>query len=185
MPEEHLQVLEHSHSSSSWWHKLFLLSESQSSPLHPDHFGSLPSPLSSGYWGLLSQEVKELVMKLTTHLHLVLRLRMCGAIPPLPQYVSMLCYLVKHRKNFTSLPLSESQHLFHTYLLSFLSSSVGIVLGYGLDVWGSRVGAGNFSLHHRVQNGSGAHPASYPVGTRSSFSGGKASRAWSWPLASI
>jgi hypothetical protein len=24
----------------------------------------------------------------------------------------------------------------------------------------------NFSLHHRVQNGSGAHPASYPVGTR-------------------
>jgi hypothetical protein len=26
--------------------------------------------------------------------------------------------------------------------------------------------AGNFSLHHRVQNGSGAHPASYPVGIR-------------------
>jgi len=25
--------------------------------------------------------------------------------------------------------------------------------------------AGNFSLHHRVQNGSLAHPASYPVGT--------------------
>jgi hypothetical protein len=38
--------------------------------------------------------------------------------------------------------------------------SVGIELGYGLDDWGSRVrfpaGAGNFSLHHRVQNGSGA-----------------------------
>jgi hypothetical protein len=30
------------------------------------------------------------------------------------------------------------------------------------------VGAGNFSLHHRVQNGSGAHPASYPVGNGSS-----------------
>jgi hypothetical protein len=32
---------------------------------------------------------------------------------------------------------------------------------------GSRVrfpaGAGNFSLHHRVQNGSGAHPTSYPM----------------------
>jgi hypothetical protein len=26
-------------------------------------------------------------------------------------------------------------------------------------------GAGNFSLHHRVQNGSGAHPASYPMDT--------------------
>jgi hypothetical protein len=50
------------------------------------------------------------------------------------------------------------------------NSSVGIALGYGLDDRGSRVrfsaGAGNFSLHHRVQNGSGAHPVSYPVGTR-------------------
>jgi hypothetical protein len=47
-------------------------------------------------------------------------------------------------------------------------SSVGIPLGYGLDDRGSRVrfpaGAGNFSLH-RVQNGSGAQPASYPMGT--------------------
>jgi hypothetical protein len=58
------------------------------------------------------------------------------------------------------------------------SSSVGIDLGYGPDERGSRVrfpaGAGNFSLNHRVQNGSGAHPASYPMGTRGSFSGGKA-----------
>jgi hypothetical protein len=60
-------------------------------------------------------------------------------------------------------------------------SSVGIALGYGLDDRGSRVrfpaGAGNFSLHHRVQNGSGAHPASYPMGTRGSFLGGKAAGA--------
>jgi hypothetical protein len=38
-----------------------------------------------------------------------------------------------------------------------------------LAVWsGVRVpaGAGNFSLHHRVQTGSGAHPASYPMATR-------------------
>jgi len=34
-------------------------------------------------------------------------------------------------------------------------------------------GAGNFSLCHCVQTGSGAHPASYPVGTRGSFPGGK------------
>jgi hypothetical protein len=56
-------------------------------------------------------------------------------------------------------------------------SSVGIALGYGLDDRGSRVrflaGAGNFSLHHRVQNGSGAHPASYPMGTVGSFPGVK------------
>jgi hypothetical protein len=52
-------------------------------------------------------------------------------------------------------------------------------LGYGLDIRGSRVrfpaGAGNFSLYHRVQNGSGAHSASYSMGTiRGSFPGGKA-----------
>jgi hypothetical protein len=35
----------------------------------------------------------------------------------------------------------------------------------------------NFSLHYRVQNGSGAHPASYPMGIRDSFSGGKAAGA--------
>jgi hypothetical protein len=55
-------------------------------------------------------------------------------------------------------------------------NSVGIALVYGLDDRGSRVrfsaGAGNFSLHHHVQNGSGAHPASYPMGTRSSFTWG-------------
>jgi hypothetical protein len=54
-------------------------------------------------------------------------------------------------------------------------SSVGIALSYGLDDRGSRVrfpaGVGNFSLHHRVQNGSGALPASYPMGTRGSFPG--------------
>jgi hypothetical protein len=55
---------------------------------------------------------------------------------------------------------------------------VGIALGYGLDDWGSRVRfptrAANFSLHHRVQNGFGAHPPSYPMGTGGSFPGGKA-----------
>jgi hypothetical protein len=35
-------------------------------------------------------------------------------------------------------------------------------------------GAWNFSLHHRAQKGSGAHPASYPMGARGSFPGGKA-----------
>jgi hypothetical protein len=59
--------------------------------------------------------------------------------------------------------------------------SVGIALGYGLDDRGSRVRfpaeAGNFSLHHRVQNGSEAYPASYPMGTRGSFPGAKAAGA--------
>jgi hypothetical protein len=60
-------------------------------------------------------------------------------------------------------------------------SSVGIALGYGLDDRGSRfrfpAGPGNFSIHHRLQNGSGAHPASYPMDTRGSFPGGKAAGA--------
>jgi hypothetical protein len=53
-----------------------------------------------------------------------------------------------------------------------------LALGYGLDDRDSTArfpaGVGNFSLHHGVQNGSGAHPASYPVGTSGSFLGGKA-----------
>jgi hypothetical protein len=57
-------------------------------------------------------------------------------------------------------------------------SSVGIALGYGLNDRSSRVrfpaGAGNFSLHHLVQNGTGAHTASYPMGTRGCSPGGKA-----------
>jgi hypothetical protein len=55
-------------------------------------------------------------------------------------------------------------------------SSVGVALGYGLDDQGSRVQflmrAGNFFLHHCIQNSSGAHPASYPMSTRGSFPGG-------------
>jgi hypothetical protein len=58
-----------------------------------------------------------------------------------------------------------------------------------MDDWGSRLRfpprAGNFSLRHRVQNVSGSHPPSYPLGTRSSFpGGGRAAGAWSWPLTS-
>jgi hypothetical protein len=43
------------------------------------------------------------------------------------------------------------------------NSLVGVALGYGLDDRGSRVRfpaeAGNFSLHHRVQNGSEGPPS--------------------------
>jgi len=65
-------------------------------------------------------------------------------------------------------------HFHHLLILS-------IALGYRLDDWGSKVqfpeGAGNFSLHYHVQNGSGAHPASYPMVTRGSFPGDKAAGA--------
>jgi hypothetical protein len=60
-------------------------------------------------------------------------------------------------------------------------SSVGMALGYGLDNRGSKARflteAGNFSLHHRVQNCSGVHPDSFPMGTRVAFPEGKAAGA--------
>jgi hypothetical protein len=57
------------------------------------------------------------------------------------------------------------------YMLCVMSrdSSVGIATGYRLNdqMIGVRfsAGTGNFSLLHRVQTGSRAHPASYPMGT--------------------
>jgi hypothetical protein len=53
-------------------------------------------------------------------------------------------------------------------------------------IGGSSPGGGcEFFLHRRAQTGSGVHPASYPMGTRGSFPGGKVPGAWSWPLTSI
>jgi hypothetical protein len=59
-------------------------------------------------------------------------------------------------------------------------SSFGIATGYGLDdhMIGVRIPtrAGN-SLRHCVQTGSGAHPASYPVGIGGFFPGDKVAGA--------
>jgi len=46
-------------------------------------------------------------------------------------------------------------------------------------------GAGTFPHCHCVQTSSGAHPASFPVGTRGPSPGSKAAGVWSWPLTSI
>jgi hypothetical protein len=74
---------------------------------------------------------------------------MCGTIPQFPQYPFVAWCSVKKKK--------------HRY--------------NGLDDRVSRIrfpaGAGNFSLHHCVQTGSGAHLASYPVVTSRSFPGVK------------
>jgi hypothetical protein len=68
--------------------------------------------------------------------------------------------------------------LINLYILS-LGSTVDIATAYGLDDRGVgvRVPVGSeFSLHI-VQTGSGAHPASNPMGTGSTFPGGKAAVA--------
>jgi len=44
---------------------------------------------------------------------------------------------------------------------------------------------GIFSLRNRVQTGTGAHPASYPMDTGGSYPGGKATGPWKWSLTSI
>jgi hypothetical protein len=63
----------------------------------------------------------------------------------------------KEKKNPIILPAGKS-----------LDNSVRIAIGYGLDDRMMRVrfpaGAGNFSLQHHVQTGSGTHTASYPMG---------------------
>jgi hypothetical protein len=81
-------------------------------------------------------------------------------------------------------PYSTTGKITVLYILIFMfldnshDCSVGIALSYGLDDRSSRVrfpaGAGNFSLYLRVQNGSGTHSASYPIGTMGSSLGGKA-----------
>jgi hypothetical protein len=103
-----------------------------------------------------------------------------------PQRIGMVWCLIKHRGKFTftlhlrDITRTSTVILIICHKCDYMShdSSVGIALGYGLDERGSRVRfpaeAGNFSLHHGVQTGSGAHSASYPMSTRVSFPGVKA-----------
>jgi hypothetical protein len=92
---------------------------------------------------------------------------MRGAIPPL-NTPSRCGAKLEHRDIFSFTYRSRD-------------SSVGIATGYRLDdrMIGVRftAGAGNFSLLRRVQTGSGAHPASYPMGTWGYFPEGKAAEA--------
>jgi hypothetical protein len=56
-------------------------------------------------------------------------------------------------------------------------SSGNVVSYYGLDDWAIEVRSptgADFSSSSCVQTSSGAHPASYPMGTGGSFPGGKA-----------
>jgi hypothetical protein len=59
-----------------------------------------------------------------------------------------------------------------TYFKMNRESSVGISTGWMIRVRFPAVHG--FTLLHGVKTGSGAHPASYPMGTRVYFSGGKA-----------
>jgi hypothetical protein len=59
-------------------------------------------------------------------------------------------------------------------------NAVGIRLATGWTTEGRSSSPGSVkNFLHVVQTGSGAHPASYPMGTRGSFPEGKAAGAWS------
>jgi hypothetical protein len=82
------------------------------------------------------------------------------------QYASMAWCLVK----------AEGQLYLYLFYFNVTKRKLLSVTAYGVLGFDSRRGQG-ISLHHRVRNGSGAHPASYPMGTRGSFPGSKAAGA--------
>jgi hypothetical protein len=96
-------------------------------------------------------------------------------------------------RNLTRLPSACNLSLHWQEFIFFIPrfEGTGLAQWYSaglLTEWlGAQIpaGAGNFSLHHHVQTGSGVHPPSYAVGIRGSFPGGKAAGAWSWPLTHI
>jgi len=85
---------------------------------------------------------------------------------------------LKSNFKFSQKPFLTQKNLYMTENIDLINIyNFYFKLGYGLDDQGSRVrfwvGAGNFSLLHCIQNSYGTHPASYPIGTRGAFPGGK------------
>jgi len=74
---------------------------------------------------------------------------------------SLFSLLQPHTYTYTRAHRFTAEHVFMCY-------EVGDIILPGVRVL---VGAGNFSLHHRVQTGAVAHPASYSTG-RVAFSWG-------------
>jgi hypothetical protein len=60
-------------------------------PQHPDQLCSIPDMLTNGHYALFLQGTRICVLKLTTHLLLVLRLKMSEAIFPFQKYAIVVC----------------------------------------------------------------------------------------------
>jgi hypothetical protein len=125
-------------------------------------------------------------MKLTTHLHLVPRLRH-GAIQPLLNtsswhsaqlskgYFFMIWCLVKHKYNFTftfnillnlvfKSTISNTKTLCVFHYTMTKNSSVSKLAKYWLG-FNLQHDHCKFSLYHHIPNSSGDHPGSYPLST--------------------
>jgi hypothetical protein len=72
-----------------------------SSPSRPDRLLGTPTLLYNGYQRLFPRALSDRDVKLTTHLHLVLRLIMHGTIPLLLHTSFIECYFLKHTNKFT------------------------------------------------------------------------------------
>jgi hypothetical protein len=106
-------------------------------------------------------------------------------IPPIVSFLVVQAFVLQEVNSQEYLISSNLLTWFNQFCL-YCASFFSIALGYRLDDRGFRVrfpaGAGHFSLHHRVQTGSGSHSASYPMVNRGSFRENKAAGAWNWPL---
>jgi hypothetical protein len=106
-------------------------------------------------------------VNLTTHSHLVPRLRIRGSVPPLSQYVLMAWYLVKHRDNFTllyeilavcrrtfiKLVASRNCHISLIVSKLFVCNDLGCrgssVISVGCSHGGEGLGVDLLGLYHR------------------------------------
>jgi hypothetical protein len=126
------------------------------SPPRPGRLWGPPSLLTSGYWRL-SPGVKRPGRE-AGHLPTSrAEVKNAWNHTSTPSYVFMSWCLVGQRDKFTfTLKIPTWRQLRHLRLCRVQS---------------------HVALHHRVQTGSGAHPASYPIDTRGSFPEGKAAGA--------
>jgi hypothetical protein len=86
---------------------------------------------------------------------LILRFKYSPQIP-LPKYLQSMSFPYCEKRGSTPIKTTDKIKPVMKYNFKLLA-------------W-----ARNVSLYHRVQNGSGTQPASYPMGSRGSFPGGKA-----------
>jgi len=127
----------------------------------------LPSTPRSSEWSLKGSYQENCKIIGFPHRYNTLILRMSEVHTPLS---CVIFQFITACLNVFTLVVSSSSSSSSS---SSRDSLVGIALGYRCYRIRFPAETGNFSLHHRVQTGSGAHPASYPTCAGDSFPGVK------------